>query len=182
MKCALPFSVYMCPAWLCCFLTKKIDSNSYFKMCCMFQRPTSTLMRLPSSRLASLTAATAPATWTRTPTCPWTTTATRASHTTRTATRRTWGWVRKIFSLARLGNYLSDIIHVIWRGHLMGLTIQNIATNVTSIFTRTCRLFSIVVTSSKNVGNFDHRNNLPWSFEQVFLGFTESRKPHKFVN
>ena len=43
-------------------------------------------------------------------------------------------------------------------------------------------LFSIVVTSSIYVGNFDHKNNLPLSFEQVFLGFTESSKPNKFVN
>ena len=50
--------------------------------------------------------------------------------------------------------------------------IRNIATNVTTMFTRTCRLFSIVVTSSKYVGNFDHRNVLA-----SFLIFTESSKP-----
>ena len=62
---------------------------------------------------------------------------------------------------------------------VLELSIRNIATNITSMFTRTCRLFSIVVMSSKYVGNFDHRNNLPWSFEQVFLWFTESSKPNK---
>ena len=60
--------------------------------------------------------------------------------------------------------------------------IRNIATNVASMFTRTCRLFSIVVTSSKYVGNFGHRSNLAWSFEQVFLRFTDSSKPSQFVN
>ena len=39
-------------------------------------------------------------------------------------------------------------------------TIRNIATNVASMLTRTCRLFSIVVTSSKYVSNFDHKSNL----------------------
>ena len=49
---------------------------------------------------------------------------------------------------------------------------RNIATNVASTFTHTCRLFSIVVTSSEYVGNFGHRSNLTCSFEQVFLRFT----------
>ena len=40
------------------------------------------------------------------------------------------------------------------------VSIRNIATNVASMFTRTCRLFSIVVTSSKYVGNFGQRSNL----------------------
>ena len=38
--------------------------------------------------------------------------------------------------------------------------IRNIATNVAPTFTHTCRLFSIVVTSSKYVGNFGQRSNL----------------------
>ena len=42
-----------------------------------------------------------------------------------------------------------NIVNFIW----------NIATNVASMFTRTCRLFSIVATSSKYVGNFCHRSN-----------------------
>ena len=54
---------------------------------------------------------------------------------------------------------------------------QNIETNVVSMFIRTCRLFSIVVTSSKYVGNFGHRSNLTRSFELVFLRFTDSSKP-----
>ena len=66
-------------------------------------------------------------------------------------------------------------------GHL-GFPIRNIATNVASMFTRTCQLFSIVVTSSKYVGNFGHRTNLTWSFEQVFLRFTDSSKSSQFVN
>ena len=60
--------------------------------------------------------------------------------------------------------------------------IRNIATNVASRFTRTCRLFSIVMMSSKYLGNFGHRSNLTWSFEQVFLRFADSRKPSQFVN
>ena len=42
----------------------------------------------------------------------------------------------------------------------MSPTIWNIATKDASMFTFTCRLFSIVVTSSKYVGNFGHRSNL----------------------
>ena len=60
--------------------------------------------------------------------------------------------------------------------------IRNIATNVASKFTRTCRLFSIVVTSSKYVGNFDHWSNLKWSFQQVFPRFTDSKNSSQFVN
>ena len=61
--------------------------------------------------------------------------------------------------------------------------IQNIATNIAPFtFTRTCWLCSIVVTASKYVGNFGHRSNLTWSFEQVFLRFTYSSKPNQFVN
>ena len=60
--------------------------------------------------------------------------------------------------------------------------IRNIASNVASTFTRTCRLFSIVMTSWKDVGNFGHRSSPSWSFEQVFLGFTKSSNPSKFVN
>ena len=45
-----------------------------------------------------------------------------------------------------------------------------------------CRdVISIDVTSSKYVGNFDHRCNLTWSFEQVFLRFTDSSKLSQFV-
>ena len=40
------------------------------------------------------------------------------------------------------------------------IRIQNIATNVASMFMRTCRLFSIVVNSSKYVGNSGQMNNL----------------------
>ena len=43
-------------------------------------------------------------------------------------------------------------------------------------------VISIVVTSSKYVGNFDRRSNLTWSFEQVFLRFTDSSKLNQFVN
>ena len=38
------------------------------------------------------------------------------------------------------------------------------------------------MTSSKYVSNFCHRSNLIWSFEQVFLRFTNSSKPNQFVN
>ena len=65
---------------------------------------------------------------------------------------------------------------------LLYILIRNIATNVAPMFTRTCRLFSIVVTSSKYLGNFGHRSNLTWSFEQVFLRFTDSSKLNQFVN
>ena len=68
-------------------------------------------------------------------------------------------------------------------------SIRNIATNVASMFTHTCLFFfdcrdviSIVVTSSKYVGNFDHRSNLTWSFEQFFLRFTDSSELSQFVN
>ena len=43
-------------------------------------------------------------------------------------------------------------------------------------------VISIVVTSSKYVGNFDHRSHFTWSFEQVFLRFTGSSKLSQFVN
>ena len=46
-----------------------------------------------------------------------------------------------------------------------------------------CReVILIVVTSSKYVGNFDHKSNLAWSFEQVFLRFTDSSKLSQLVN
>ena len=69
-----------------------------------------------------------------------------------------------------------------WLSISFAYEIRNIATNVATTFTRTCRLLSIVVTSSKDVGNFGHRSNLTWSFEQVFLGFTNSGEPSLFVN
>ena len=62
------------------------------------------------------------------------------------------------------------------------LWIRNIATYLASMFTYTCCSFSIVVTSSKYVGNFDHKSNLTWSFELVFLWFTNSSKPSQFIN
>ena len=84
--------------------------------------------------------------------------------------------------------YYEEIVSICYRYHLDKIailfvfTIRNIATNVASIFTRTCRLFSIVVTSSKYVGNFGYRSNLTRSFEQVFLRFMDSSKPTEFVN
>ena len=80
-------------------------------------------------------------------------------------------------------SYLWQNLKVVWRDcGLRYMLIRNIATNVTSTITRTCRLFSIVVTSSKYVGNFGHGCNLTWSFEQVFLRFTYSSKLSQLVN
>ena len=46
-----------------------------------------------------------------------------------------------------------------------------------------CRdIISIVVTSSKYVGNFDHRSHFTWSFEQVFFRFIGSSMLSQFVN
>ena len=50
-----------------------------------------------------------------------------------------------------------------WENLKISAIIRNIATNVASMFTRTCRLLSIVVTSSKYVGNFGHRSTFTWS-------------------
>ena len=66
--------------------------------------------------------------------------------------------------------------------NLIIFSIRNIATNVASTFTRTCQLFSIVVTSSKYVGNFGQRSNLTWRFEQYFLRFTDFSQSNQLVN
>ena len=74
--------------------------------------------------------------------------------------------------------WCSDLLLSVNRHSLfLFLLIWNIAINVASTFTGTCRWISTVVTSSKYVGNFGHRSNLTWSFEQVFPRFTGSSKP-----
>ena len=76
-------------------------------------------------------------------------------------------------------------IEMMWTDYLVWLQygISQLTSHQCSRTLADCRnVISIVVTSSKYVGNFDHRSNLTWSFEQVFLRFTDSSKLSQFVN
>ena len=91
-----------------------------------------------------------------------------------------WSWgtkewnKRKDFSIISFINFKSRSENKkTWNENLLykkHVTIWNIATNVASMFTRTSWLFSIVMMSSKYVGNFGHRPFMKFwvSFPQIF--------------
>ena len=69
------------------------------------------------------------------------------------------------------------------RGHSghIGFPIWNIATNVASMFTYTCRLFSIFVTSSKYVDNFGNRSSLFLKLFPQIYGFQQAKPIHNLT-
>ena len=84
----------------------------------------------------------------------------------------------KVFTVSGLSIILAEILN---NTEYRNYRHINVHAHLPIVFD--CRdVNSILVTSSKHVGNLDHRNNLTWSFEQVFPRFINSSKLSQFVN